>query len=218
MRISFPLVCVLVLALSGGGRAAPLNLTLNPSPDITSQFIDLSYVAATDSLSVDGYNVTIDDDNAGPLIDFDDAFSSLNFNIDATVDDFGTASAGTLSVSGDLTSSLGVSGLLLTGNLVLFGFDSQDPGSGLDLFEFVFEVTGGAMATFSYFGTPGSFVGVIYDPFENVFDETWDSNFASLNNGSSHTDLAPVPIPEPATIGLMLLVGASLLRRPLRRR
>ncbi|HKQ48840.1 MAG TPA: hypothetical protein VJZ71_12285 [Phycisphaerae bacterium] len=217
MRKSALLTCSLVLALAAGAEAAPLNLTLNPSPDITSQFIDLSYVAATDSLSVDGYNVTIDDDNAGPLIDFDDAFTALNFNIDATVDDFGNASAGTLSVSGDLTSSLGISGLLLTGDLVLFGFDSQDPGSGLDFFEFVFEVTGGQMATFQYFGTPGSFVGVIYDPFENVFDGTWGSSFSSFNNGSSHTDLAPVPIPEPATLSLMLLAGVSLLR-PLRRR
>lgn len=218
MRKLFPaILCSLVVAFAADVQAAPLNLTLNPSPDITSQFVELQYIAATDSLSVDGYSVTIDDDNAGPLIDFDDAFSALNFNIDATVDGLGNASAGSLSVSGDLSSSLGISGLLLTGDLVLFGFDSQDPGSGLDFFEFVFEVTGGQMATFQYFGTPGSFVGVIYDTFENVFNGTWNSNFADINNGGSHTDLAPVPIPEPATLGLLLLAGVSLLR-PLRRR
>lgn len=204
-----------VLGCASWAQAAPLNLTLNPSPDITSQYIDLSYLAGTDTMTVKGYNVTIDDDNAGPLIDFDDAFSSLNFNIVATIDGAGIASAGTLDVQGDLTSSLGLSGVLLTGDLVDFG--SESPGSGLDFFEFIFEVTGGVMATAQYFGTPGSFVGVVYDTWEDVFDGTFSADFASLDNSSSHTDLAPVPIPEPTALSLMLLAGLSLVR-PSRRR
>lgn len=195
--------CAAMLACSVA-QAAPLGLVLNDHPDITSVFMDVSYNAGSQSLSANGFAATINDDGVGPSLDFDD-FGTLD--ILASVDNSGNPLGGSLNIAGNLMSSLGVNGTLLTGSLVDFGWF----GSTRDGFEFVFQVTGGLLATSQYYGTPGSLVGIIYDSGENVFGGSFGSSFASSGGGFGFSDTAPIP--EPATMTL-LIAAAFLSRRP----
>lgn len=188
-------------------NAAPLGLVLNDYPDITSIFLDMSYNAGSNAFSVTGFSATIDEDGVGPVLDFD-AFGT--FDISATIDNSGAPLGGTLTITGDLTSTLGVSGTLLTGSLVDFGWF----GTTRDVFEFLFSVTGGALATPAYYGSPGTLTGVIYDTGEDVFNGDFDSSFSSSGFGSGFSDTAPIP--EPFTLSLLL--PAAFLIRPNRRR
>lgn len=205
MRIGITALSMTAVLFAGTlVQAAPIGLVLNGSPDITSIFSDMDYNSGSQSLSVVGFAATIDDDNAGPALDFD-AFG--NFDILAAVDNAGVASGGSLSITGDLTSTLGVSGTLLTGSLVDFGWF----GTTRDVFEFVFSVTGGSLATSQYYGLPGSLVGVIYDTGEDVFNGSFAGSFKSSGFGSGYSDTAPI-IPEPMTLSFLAIGGLIACR------
>jgi hypothetical protein len=216
-RFVIAIACLAALGWGGIANAAPLNLTLNDHPDVTVNFIDVSYVAnnSPNNFSISGYNVAMDDDGVGPLLD-PDSFIPGSFAILASVTTAGVATGGTLTITGDYTSTLGISGTLVTGSLYDFGYDS--PGSGLDYFEFRFHVTGGLMATSQYFGVPGTSLGVIYDAYEDLFASNavaFQSSFANVPFGdgwlSSTADIAPLP--EPGTVCLMFLAAMPLVRR-----
>ncbi len=195
-----------VLTLASRAGAAPLNLILECRPDITSGFIDVEYDASSDILSANGFALSIVDNCANPSVDFDVLGS---FDIAATVDGVGVASAGTLSITGEV---LGFGPNLLSGTLSAFGF-LDAPGG--DIFEFLFTITGGDLAIPAYFGNPGNTVGVILNAAGSGFDGTFGSNFN--NNGGlpgygyGVSDTAP-PVPEPVTCALML-AGAVMSGR-----
>lgn len=213
-NLSLAISCVLVLAIAAGAQAAPLGLVLNPDPDFTANFIDLSYVAnnAPNNFTATGYNVALDDDGVGPLLD-PLAYNYGDFSLSASITTAGLMTGGTLVISGNYSNTIGLSGVLLTGNLTAFGFTD---GPTSELFEFTYTVTGGLMATAQYFGLPGAPGGVIYDTGEDVFNGLFTSNFATSGFGSGgNADVAPIP--EPATLSLFFL-GGAILFRPVRRR
>lgn len=202
VTVAFVCVCVCMVALPA--KASPLGLTLLDHPDIASYYIHVDYNAGTDNFNATGVALTFDDDGIHlPLYITDGVFS-----IDATVDELGNPTGGTLSITGDV---LGYSPTLLTGNLTDFGF--QDPPDGGDPFEFLFTVSGGELAI-PYYGGLGSVVGVILSAVDGGFDGTFDADFS--NSGFGVADTAPIP--EPTSLALLAAVGALLSARRGRRR
>ena len=138
-----------------------------------------------------------------------------SFNISATIDEFGTASAGTLSITGSL---LGLGPTLLTGTLRDFGF--LDGGG--DLFEFLFTINNGVLGIPGLFGGPGSVVGVILDANGSNFNGSFTTGFTNIFGRHSHGHkhdhdhgfgfARTAPIPEPATLAL-LMTGALVWRK-----
>ena len=207
------ILCSVVFVVGGVSQAAPLGLVLNPNPDFTANFVDLSYVAnnSPNNFNATGFIVALDDDGVGPLLD-PFVYNYGDFSLSASITTAGALTGGTLSISGNFSNTIGLSGVLLTGNLTAFGFID---GAFSEIFEFSYAVTGGLMATSQYFGVPGTPGGVIYDTQENVFNGLFTSNFSSSGFSSGNVDVAPIP--EPATLSLVVLTGLGLVR-PLRRR
>lgn len=173
-------------------QATPLNLEIVDSPDIFSSFINVAYGAGSNSFTASGFAMQLQD-NTGTINDI----TNGSFNIGATIDDLGIASSGTLTINGTV-SGIGFnfnSGILLTGTLTAFGF----PAAGGDPFEFLFDVTGGDWAS-----DIGPVAGVILT--NTGYGGDWGSSFNSFV-GLSDTG---TPVPEPATLYLLLLGGGGL--------
>ena len=184
-----------VLLLASASQSAPLNLVLEPTPDIVSGTIDIQYTAASDVFSATGFAFDLDGLNL-------DAPGS--FSLSAIIDEFGVLSSGTLSILGTQAPLLN-SGTLLTGSLTNFGFAGDATGM---LFEFEFDVTGGDLAP-AYSGAPG---GVIMSSTLNSFSG-FGSDFDNLifdilGTGGGISDTAPIP--EPGT-ALLLGLGLALM-------
>ena len=198
-----------LFVLSASAQAAPLNLTLNNTPDIVSSFIDVTYDAGTDSLIASGFAFELDDDGSVPA----EAIVDGIFDLSATIDSTGALTGGTLTIGGTVASLGFNSGTLLTGNLTAFGF----PNAGGDPLEFLFDVTGGDAASLYGGGSiPG---GIILS--DAGFTGDFGSDFDNLSGGVPGTgigvsDVAPIPLPAAVWLfgsGLLGLVGASR-RRP----
>ena len=190
-----------VLSFSPVARATPLGLNLLPFPDIASTSIDVVYNAGSDLFTADGAAVSLNL-GGGPL----NITGGGLFDLDAMIDGSGVLTGGTLTITGTVGTTF-TGGTLLTGTLTDFGF--IDPPGG-DIFEFLFNVTGGDLA--ASFGPLG---GVILDAAfpSSDFDGTFTANFDNLGSGGAGfgagvSDTAPVP--EPATLSLMLLGGGGL--------
>lgn len=196
-------VASVLLAAALPAAAAPLGLTTISAPDITSGFIDVSYNASSETFLASGFALTLDDDGVGASDNIDPAGS---FNITATIDNAGVLSSGSLTIDG---SVLGFGPSLLIGSLTDFGF--LDGGG--DLFEFLFTIDGGDLATL--YGDVGPVVGVILDAngstFTGSFATDFDNNFGSPGLGQGVSDAAPIP--EPATLFLVLIAGALIRRK-----
>jgi len=201
------------LGLFAGGvptaTASPLSLTLLQAPDIISGFLDISYDAATDTLSVSGFALEIDDDGVGPA----ETINGGSFDLSASIDASGALSGGSVSIGGTIPS-LGYSGgTLLTGTLTAFGF----PDLGGDPLELLFDVTGGELAALYGAGSVGIILGDtgFGGSFANSFDNLI-AGMAGTGTGVSNT----APLPEPTTGALLTqgLVGLawSGRRRPAR--
>ncbi len=185
--------CLLSVVAQTPSSAGLLNLELLDSPDIVSAFLDVSYDASGEQFSAVGSSFTIDD-GLGPQININNGF----FELLASVTNTGLVTGGTLALGGEVLG-FGSSNPLLTGALVDFGW--MDGGG--DLFEFLFTVTGGDLATSAYYGEPGAVVGVILTAEfgSGVFTGSFSEDFANGGGGFSNT----APIPEPATIWLGMI-------------
>ena len=193
-------VAAVALMIGCPAHAALLNLQLQPTPDIYSGFITLDYNAGTDWLSAQGYAFSLNDGSGSYTI------AGGTFDLTATIDDFGGLSSGALSIGGDVNN---FGPTLLTGDMIDFGF--MDPPGG-DLFEFLFTVTGGDLATM--YGGMGSQFGVVLGAMGAGFDGTFTNNFA--NNGQGVADAAPI-VPGPSAL-IALAAGLGLTASTSRRR
>ena len=195
--------CLLAGIVTSPVKSAPLGLTLQDSPQASSGFINVSYSASTDEFLASGFALSLFDQGFWiPIIP--DAIDS--FTISATIDEFGTAGAGGLSITGSI---LGLGPTLLTGTLTDFGF--LDGGG--DLFEFLFTVDDGVLGIPGLFGGPGSVFGVVLDANGSNFTGDFGTDFSNtFRRGNKGPGVAlTAPIPEPTTLAL-LLTGALVWR------
>jgi len=190
------------LLVGSAAQAAPLNLLLEPSPDIFSSGINVGYTASSGELTATGTASTFEDDGVGPPLTIDNG----SFDLTANIDNSGVLSAGTLDIGGTINSIGANSNILLTGTLTDLGFPTS--GSG-DPLEFLFNVTGGDLA--SDYGTSG---GIILT--QSGFSDGFTLDF---NNGpfAGVADIGVV-VPVPAALwlfgsGLLGLTGIAARRR-----
>ncbi len=222
--------CLLTGIVASSANAAPLGLTLEDSPRVSSRLIGVSYNASTDAFLAGGFTWRPPDGGSRiPILNHDIG----RFNISATIDEFGIASAGDLSIT---AGHRGAGPTLLAATLTDFGF--LDDGG--DLFEFLFTVNDGAMGIPELFGGTGSVIGVVLDAngsnfggdftadFTNLFgrpshgprrdnDDDDDGHGLGLGLGLGHGHghglgmARTAPMPEPATL-LLILTGALAWR------
>lgn len=191
---------VIVMGTGSVASAQALNLLLLPSPDIFSSFIQVDYDPGLTNLQLqaDGF----------PIQYFDGSntfnIASSMFMIDMDVDTSGNATGGTLSITGGiddgdaLTGAPGSPITLLEGSLDQFGWEM-----GSETLEFIFDVTGGALA-----GDYGSQAGVLLS--DSGFDDDWTTAFSNTGNGQA--DIAP-PVPAPGAILALGGLGVIAARR-----
>ena len=195
-------LAVLICTLDYGAlpaRASPLDLSAH-SPDLSATPLTAQYNATTGMFTVTGFPMAFDV-SGGSTPDYP-SVTSGSYHIDASILPNGQAQSGTLAVGGKI-AGLANSGTLLTGNLSQFGYVN----SGDDMFDFVFDVTGGDLAPFY----TGHKVGVILDAVNSGFNGSFTSNFAS-NSGLAMSDnfsFNPSPAPEPST-GALLMVAVAV--------
>jgi hypothetical protein len=195
----------LLVASSSPGQAAPLDLDLQPYPDIFSWFIGAAYDATSQQFTAEGYAWSLDD-GSGPQ-DIEDG----NFLLTAIIDNEGVASSGALTVTGTF-GSFG-SPLLTSTNLL--GFGSSGIGGG-SVLEFLFGAPQGSLTPTVYDTTTP--VGVILTQlggFPGSWTDSWSSGVDWWDGNQGVADIAPVP--EPSTL-LLVLSGALAARHARRRR
>ncbi len=200
------LMAAAILVFASGAKAASLNL-IQQFPDIASTNILTTYAPGGANNFLAAGSAVVYNDGVNPSSVILPTLGLPNWNISATIDNAGNASAGSLSITGLLAPPVagqgGPTNTLLTGTLSAFGFPG---GGGGDPLEFLFTVTGGDLA--ALMGTP---VGVILNG--TGFSGSFDTAFT----GSSGTaDTFAVPIPGAAWLfgsGLLGLLGVGRWRR-----
>jgi hypothetical protein len=105
-------------------------------------------------------------------------------------------------VDADGDSDIDYAGTLLTGEILEFGY--EDSGGPTDRYDFRFSMTGGQLASFF----AGMHIGVIVTSENSNFTNSFTVEFVGGAKGA----LGPIAIPEPATLGLVLLAGMTLIR------
>ena len=183
--------CSLFIVTGASAELIPLDLA--EVPDLMSAFIDVVYDAGSDELGITGFALEIDD-GGGPV----EQIFSGQFRIDASVNEFGEATTGSLTIQGQVA---GLGNLLLTGLLVDFGFEPDGR-----ILEFLFEVTGGDLAPIYTEFHP--LVGVILDLGSSSID--WDAGFDNLIGGLTGTGAGVAdtsPLPGPSALALLAIAG-----------
>jgi hypothetical protein len=107
-------------------------------------------------------------------------------------------------VDADGNGSIDFSGILLTGEILQFGF--EDSGGATDRFDYRFVFTGGALGSF--------FVGQDIGMTETSEHSTFVNDFGINFGGGAKGTVGPIaPLPEPSTMVLMFVAGLPLIRR-----
>ena len=186
-------------------QAALIGLTPG-DPDIFVGKLDLTYDADSNLLTVSGdatasYSAT--DAGGNPVIGLTGVSYLLSL---VTTDTGGFAGPGSLNIQGSIGA--GPVGTLLAGTIFDFGFDDSLSGAGIGAFDFLLNVTG-SEPSLGF----GSTAGVIVTAFNLPLGWGFGDDFASLPQ-TVLTDNFGV-VPEPASIGLLLLgvAGVALRRR-----
>jgi hypothetical protein len=202
----------LIATFAGSAQAVPLGLTPN-DPDIAVIGLDLSYNHVLQLLTATGnastsYSAT--DASGNPV-----AVTSGSYILTAGITNAGAFNGtGNLNIQGNIGAGIET---LLSGNIFDFGFDDSGASVGAGVFEFLLDVTGSA-GSLGFGSTAGVIIAV--PPFGLPADWDFESSFvsSSLNaSGDITADNFAVParVPEPASIGLLLMsvAGLSLRRR-----
>lgn len=179
--------------------AAPLNLA-QQFPDIQVWDLDIAY-----------------DDTSGNFTANQTTFAWFDYSLDGSsftgAGDWTYSLTASLDGSGSLnTGSLliqdGASSTQLSGDLTAFGYLDDTVGNH-DVFEFTFDVTGGALA-----GDYGSLGGIIIVTNSSSFSGDFGTAFAATSQSAD--TFAAVPLPAAVWLfgsGLLGLVAAARKRR-----
>ncbi len=204
------LVSLLLIFVAGPAQAALIGLTLEEPLISYDSGGTTSYDAATDTFTVDASSFGVLVGGAPWQID------NGTFDISILVDDTGSLVGGVpgddLSITGDVeivSLGLDLSGVLLTGEILDFGFEDQQGVS--DSFDFLFAATGGAFVAEGLIST--GLVGVELTSENSSFGGSFAVNFGGEAKGT-----AGAVIPEPSGfivfgIGAMVVGGAAVTRR-----
>lgn len=119
-------------------RGASLDLGAHP-PDISAAFITTEYNATTGEFIANGWPTSFNL-NGTSTPNFPMIAGGL-YSIDVKLTPTGQPVAGSLDITGEIPN-FATSGTLLTGQISQFGYQS----GGGNIFEFVFNVTGGDLA------------------------------------------------------------------------
>lgn len=208
-------VVALVIATSAAAASADLILTQSP-PDITASFCGVAYDAESHELTIGGIPVTFDYNGVKTdVLAIDDTTSWLSLSL--YVDNTGqlmTGMPGSITITGHVVGLQTEDTTLVSGNVVAF---AADPSGGT--LQMLFDVTSQDLpAPYAF----GSQLGVIVSSltyldsgFNVIAFPGFSSNFA--NDGLANID-AFAPVPEPATLGLMMIAGGFGVVRWVRRR
>lgn len=195
------LVIIAALILLGGNVRADLVLTPQWAPDLSLWSVDVAYNASTHTFMASGpQSGQVFVDAEENMFIFDEWGA---FNLTATIDNAGVASAGSFSLTGEVLG-YGTMGPLLTGNnLSIFNsafFDTQNPNGDEANFEFVFDVSGGDMA--DLYGGIGAktyiimtFVNVAGDVAQKQFTTNFDNLYGHPFGegwGNAMADIYPI--------------------------
>lgn len=207
------LACIFASAATSAS-AAPLNLSSTHPGDVASFYTDVHYLLDanpnTGTLTATGYALQFDVNNQNIFNGTFDLSLTVERATGAVVDGF-------VSISGETDGTPYFNGLLIEGPILEFGF--QDPPvaapSG-SLFEFIFGVSGGALAAPYYSGFGGIIMNIANgsgtDDFTGVFTAPFN------NDGfNGFSDTFPTPTPEPSSFALLALGLLAMIWRVARR-
>lgn len=210
-NLMLPLMLLSVFAIAGGAFAAPLNL-VKKFPDLTSGFIKVTYDGAG-AFVAGGTSTAFDLDGVPPPDHNISAGGTpskrweLNMTLTPAT---GALVSGTLNVTGTIPALGANSGTLLTANLSAFGF----PTGGGRIFEWLFTITGGDLAP--QYGGLNRTGGIILDAtpgtgavaFTGSFTQAFQNTTGTVGGGSADSFF----VPEPASTGLLLISGFTLMQ------
>ncbi|NJM55441.1 MAG: PEP-CTERM sorting domain-containing protein [Verrucomicrobiae bacterium] len=194
-----------------------LNLIPSPQPNLNGSFGNVVYNAASDTFRYEGFTTQFTSFGGSPI----PILGTDKYVVEATINNAGVLTGGSVKISANIGSGfeLVLSGALETG-VAGDAYGHQNPvnGQGVDLFEFLFIIDGGAAADqFGGIGAQG-FVGidVNFKPGDVEFNGEWMNSFYSSIEGNGVAD-AYVVVPEPSTWALLSVAGVLLLFRLSRR-
>jgi hypothetical protein len=190
------LLLAAILAMGVAAEAqAGLITYIQQAPDITTYYPAVAYNAGTMMFTATSAGLDFFNNNT---------ITGGAYMVSATITNSGVVTSGSLNITGTYGSYGSTGNPLLTGTLT--HVYSMDPPGG-NQFQLMFDVTGGDMA--SLFGS--NVMSLLYAG-TTGFNGTFGSSF----NNTGHTTSATIdtfsvpgtPIPEPATVVLMLTGGA----------
>lgn len=199
-------LAVSMLLSATGAQAFPNNglfLSLADEPDIASLGITVNYDAGTGILTGDGFATNLRSGGVDNPIDGGFGVFDLDVLLDSAT---GEGLSGMLDISGTIAGLGFNSGTLLTGTLAGFG---SGP-AGTDTLHFLFNNLGGDAA--SLFGGEA---GVILSNTGFSGGDPTVAFMSDFSNGGpfGSADTAGIPVPEPASLALLLAGGLMVVGR-----
>jgi len=200
-----------LVASSQSKAATDINLP-EGLPDLAGSPMDVTYNAGTGAFVASGwlsdYNIP------GPI----DVGASVigSYTLSATINNTGNLTGGTLTIDGavgdgdtDVTLLTGILTTGAAGTAFGFGYPGYIVGENDDLFQFLFTVNGGSLA--SAFGGNGAAGGVVLDAWfgDTSGDKAFTGSWASFNNNAGISEKGvgdinsfavqnSLPVPEPS--------------------
>ncbi|MFH1996487.1 MAG: PEP-CTERM sorting domain-containing protein [Candidatus Omnitrophota bacterium] len=206
MCLMLAMVMVFSLACVGTAKAALLNFEL-ALPDIFSDSTGtFSYNATTNLFTSTATALTITFDGT-TLVNIDNGSYLAKFYVDESGNYTGGVAGADLLITGDIDidgdSVYDLTGTLIAGEVDKFGW--FDTGTSFDLFNYTFDFTSGALA--SYYAAYQNLGGDAMSSETSSFTGSFLVNFGSGALGKTKHDTAPIT-PEPTS---MVLLGSGLL-------